>query len=490
MSEILYSAEQVRELDRCAIEDFNIPSYELMCKAGAVLLDIVQLRWSKAQKILIVCGSGNNAGDGYVLAKLLGDDVETDVYSAFEMEEKLSGDAMRAYRDYTATTHKPILTNELPNPNDYDLIVDALFGSGLCRNIEGHFAEIIDSLNNSSIPVLAVDVPSGLNATTGSICGVAICADVTATFIGRKRGLVTNDGPDCSGQIVFDDLSVPKAVFKTLDSSVQRINSDSIKNLSERAKNAHKGSYGSVLLLGANTGMEGAIALAGQACLRVGAGLVKTAGRASIVHMQATPDLMRADVSDSTELNSLVNTMSVIGVGPGLGTDEWAKACFEIIAQSELPMVLDADALNLLAEKKLTISAPQVLTPHPAEAGRLLGCSTQEIQSDRFSAVLEIAKRYRAVVVLKGCGSLVSDGDLVFICDRGNPSMSCAGMGDVLTGVISGLLAQGLSCFDAAKAGVFLHAVAGDLAEQDLNIGLMASDVVEYIPKVLGRVIN
>lgn len=485
MNDFLYSAEQVRELDRRAIEDFHIPSYELMCKAGQVLLDIVQLRWSSAKKILIVCGSGNNAGDGYVLGRLLGSGANVDVYCAMGLEN-LSGDARRAYNDYQSALNCPVL-KELPDLGNYDLIVDALFGSGLCRNVEGHFADIICLLNNANLPILAVDVPSGLNATTGSVCGVAIKATVTATFIGAKRGLLTNDGPDYSGLVFVDELEVPTEVFTSMPVSVRRLTNRVITtHITARARNAHKGSYGSVLLLGANVGMEGAIALAGLACLRVGAGLVKMAGRSGINSMHAIPDLMRVDVSKSENLRSVLPSMSVIAAGPGLGTDDWAETCFELATNSERPMVLDADALNILAQKLKSISAPLILTPHPAEAGRLLSCSTAEIQADRFSAVLEIARRYRAVVVLKGCGTLVSDGDSVFLCDRGNPSMACAGMGDVLTGVISGLLAQGVSVLEAAKAGVYLHAHAGDLAEAELGRGLTASDVAAYLPRALG----
>lgn len=483
MNDYLYSAEQVRELDRRAIEDFQIPSYELMCKAGQVLLDIVHLRWSTAKKILIVCGSGNNAGDGYVLGRLLDTGAKVDVYTAMDLEH-LSGDARRAYNDYQKALNRPVLS-KLPDLANYDLIVDALFGSGLCRNVEGHYADIIQSLNDSKLPILAVDVPSGLNATTGSVCGIAVKASVTATFIGSKRGLLTNDGPDYSGLLIVDELGVPADVFATLPGSVQRLTPKIMNHISDRTQNAHKGSYGSVLLLGANTGMEGAVALTGLACLRVGAGLVKTAGRSGINNMLAIPDLMRVDVSDSEHLRSVLPSMSVLAAGPGLGMDDWAKACFELITNASQPMVLDADALNILAQDNKTITAPLILTPHPAEAGRLLGCSTTKVQADRFSAVVDIARRYRAVVVLKGCGTLISDGEVTFVCDRGNPSMACAGMGDVLTGVISGLLALGLPAFEAAKAGVYLHAYAGDLAEAELGTGLTASDVAGYIPRAL-----
>lgn len=482
MNEYLYSAEQVRELDRRAIEDFDIPSYELMCRAGQGLLDIIQLRWASANKVLIVCGSGNNAGDGYVLGRLLvATNANVDVYSASELSS-LSGDAKHAYDEYRTAGARSVLS-ELPDLGHYDLIVDALLGSGLCREVEGRFADLIAFINQSDIPVLAVDVPSGLNATTGAVCGVAVKSDVTATFIGAKRGLLTNDGPDCSGLVFVDDLRLPKEVFDGLAVTVQRLTKSALGCIAPRARNAHKGSYGSVLLVGANVGMEGAIALAGLACLRCGAGLVKIAGRSGISNLSALPDLMRIDVSRSDDLAPVLSSMSVIAAGPGLGTDEWAKACFDLVTTSGKPLVLDADALNILAKTKISLSTPLVLTPHPAEAARLLGCTTQEIQADRFTSVLAIAKQYNAVVVLKGCGTLVSDGEDIFLCDRGNPSMACAGMGDVLTGVISGLLAQGLSAFNAAKAGVYLHAYAGDLADTELGVGLTASDVAAYLPK-------
>lgn len=478
MNQYLYSAEQVRELDRLAIEVFHTPSYELMCRAGQALLDIVQMRWAYAKRILIVCGSGNNAGDGYVLARLLATGVDVDIYSPMELSS-LTGDAERAYIDYQTAGGRSTLKSA-PDLQAYDLIVDALLGSGLCRDVDGQLADVITQINACKLPVLAVDVPSGLNASTGAVCGVAVKATVTATFIAAKRGLLTNDGPDYAGRVFVDDLNLPSEVFASLSVCVQRL---SRGNVDSRARNAHKGSYGSVLLLGANTGMEGAIALAGSACLRVGAGLVRIAGRTGINNLLAMPDLMRHDASQPESLKQVLASSSVIAVGPGLGTDDWANACFELATNSGQMMLLDADALNILAQNKQALSIPLILTPHPAEAGRLLACTTKDIQADRFSAVVEIANRYNAVVVLKGCGTLISDGESVYLCDRGNPSMASAGMGDVLTGVISGFLAQGVPAFEAAKTGVYLHATAGDLADAGLGVGLTASDVIDYLPK-------
>ncbi len=484
MNNRLYDAAQVRELDRIAIEDFSTPSYTLMCRAGKALADTVQLRWPASERILILCGAGNNGGDGYVLAGLLASShIQLSVHSTVE-PDKLRGDAKRAYQDYMATPGARVSVGEVAAPESFDLIVDAIFGSGLCRKVEGSLARLIQRLNAANKPILSVDVPSGLDASTGTVLGTSIRADVTMTFIGLKRGLLTNDGPDHTGQIFLDELGVSSRVFDRLPCSVYRTDSwEGLEDYMARKRNTHKGSYGRVAVVGGNHSMQGAAELCAVAALRSGAGLVRTGTRTGSGQCELLPDLIRNPLSDGTQCAILFKEADVLAVGPGLGQDSWAESLYRACLQFQGPCVYDADALNLLAENPIRLNKECVLTPHPAEAARLLACITPDVQKDRFTAVKALADKYNAVVVLKGCGTLISDGEQVWLSDKGNPGMSCAGMGDVLTGAIAGLLGQGLSPIQAAVYGVSWHARAGDSAYSDLGNSLLASDVLDRLAR-------
>ncbi len=479
----LYSAEQIRALDRIAIKFCCISSYALMTRAGTALLDLIHLRWTGARRILIFCGAGNNAGDGYVLARLLKQvNKYITVYSAVEIR-LLKGDAKRACADYLAQPGTSVLCDEMPEIGEYDLVVDALLGSGLSRPVVGRLARIIEVINTSTNPVLAVDVPSGINASTGGIMGVAVRSSATLTFIAQKRGLLTQDGPDYCGELFVDKLNLPNKIYRQVPSNIETIDPTRLINkFRTRKLNTHKGCFGNLLIAGGTNGMEGAVILAAHAALVSGAGLVRMASWSNACGISRMPDLIRVDLTDLKNFKIECKQNDVIAIGPGLGSDDWAKDLLQLVLAVNTVKVLDADALNLLAEQPQKLGELCVITPHPAEAARLLGRETREIQSDRFTAVMALSKKYRCTVILKGCGTLVCNGEETRLCTDGNPAMAVAGMGDVLTGIVAALLGQGFSSFEAAQLAVCLHAQAGDRAYRERDNGLLASHLLDYLP--------
>ena len=482
----LYCADQVRELDRLAIEYYGVHGIALMNAAGQALFDQLRHHWPWVRRIAVVCGAGNNAGDGYVVARLAHQaGLEVEVYFLTE-GASLGGDAHRAWAE-AEDAGVSMVRFDGQRIDAHELIIDALLGTGLHGPVEGLMAEAIAAINAAGVPVLAADLPSGLSADSGCVQGEAVRADVTVSFIGLKRGLFTAEGPDHCGRLVFHDLHIPDAVYGHLEPCAERLDYPrAAKWLVPRSRNAHKGDFGHVLIVGGEQGMGGAARLAGEGALRVGAGLVSLATRAShAVEIAAMrPELICHGVEQPTELLPLLQRASVVVVGPGLGQGEWGRAILSTVLESRLPMVLDADALNLLALDPVR-HAHWVLTPHPGEAGRMLACSSAEIQQDRFAAIAALEASYGGIVVLKGCGTLVLDSQgRLSLCSEGNPGMASAGMGDVLSGVIGGLLAQGYSQDDAACLGVVLHAQAGDRAAQEGERGLLASDVLSHLRTV------
>jgi NAD(P)H-hydrate epimerase len=483
---LLFTCEQVRALDRCAI-DGGIPGFELMARAARAALDTLRRRWSDARSICALCGPGNNGGDGFLLAALAREaGLEAEVVA---ISEHASGDAGLARARYQRGGGEVMpVDTRLPQA---DVYVDGLFGSGLNRAPSGAAADLIHMLNGQSKPVLAVDVPSGLNADTGTPFDPCVRAAATACFVGWKRGLFTAHGPDCCGDCTLATLDVPPSVHASQISAAILLTPEA---LPPRARDSHKGRYGHVLALGGDIGAGGAVRLCAEAAVRVGAGLVSIATREANVSpiLAARPELMPRGVHVPRNLQPLLASANVLAIGPGLGRDEWGQGLWQAALDSGKPTVLDADGLNLLAEYERGLPEHTVLTPHPGEAARLLGNSTTEVQADRFAAARRLAERYQSVVVLKGAGSLIAspDGD-VAVCPWGNPGMASGGMGDVLTGVIAGLLAQGLGAWDAACLGVGVHARAGDLAARAGERGLLASDLFAYLRALVnGRVGN
>ncbi len=491
----LYTASQVHRLDKCAIEDHGIPGIDLMELAGCSVFEQARLKFPKSRHWLIFCGGGNNGGDGYIVARLAREAGLDVVVCALKSTDSLSGDAATAasrWQQAGGETHAwPVLGIE-----SYDLVVDALLGTGLDRSVAGHYGDAIELINQAAAGVVAVDIPSGLNADTGQVMGKAIEADLTVTFIGRKRGMYTAHGPDFAGSIKFSDLQTPDSVRDSIPDTGILIGENKIReNLPPRRRNSHKGSFGWVLGVGSNTGMSGALRLCGEAALRSGAGKVTLAthpAHAALLNL-ACPELMVRGVEDKEQLQNLLQQVDVVVTGTGLGRDSWSEEMFRVCMKTPARVVLDADGLNILAGLFAEMADGDlplgnwILTPHPAEAGRLLGIPASEVQHDRVTRAQQLAQRYNAIVVLKGCGTVIADQNGRYaICPLGNPGMASAGSGDVLAGVIAALLAQGLSLWEAATTGVVAHAWAGDIAAGLLGErGMLASDITQQLPTVL-----
>jgi NAD(P)H-hydrate epimerase len=481
----LYTVAQVRAFDRAAIDVHGIPGYVLMQRAAAAAFGRLQMRWPQACSLVVVCGGGNNGGDGYVLARIARD-AHLHVHLVALEPPRAGSDAEHACSDWVATGGT-VLAGDAPLP-PADVIVDAIFGTGLTRAPEGIAQRWIEAINASGRPVLALDVPSGVNADSGDAPGVAVRADATASFVAHKRGLFTGAARDHCGDLGLDTLGVPDAVFAAANADATLLDGATICQwLPPRSNNAHKGNFGHVLAIGGDAGLGGAIRLAGEAALRVGAGLVSVATRSAHVTAlnAARPELMAAGVEGPQELEALLQRASVVAVGPGLGQRAWGHALWHAALGAGKPLVLDADALNLLARDRAALGSVAVLTPHPGEAARLLDTDTATIAKDRFAAARSLAQRYTAVTVLKGAGTLIAaPGGDVAVCPWGNPGMASGGMGDVLTGVIAGLLAQRLDAWQAACAGVALHALAGDEAARAGQAGMVAGDLFGPLRKL------
>ncbi|RME34156.1 MAG: NAD(P)H-hydrate dehydratase [Gammaproteobacteria bacterium] len=476
----LYTAQQTRELDRQAIEVHGIPGLTLMQRAGAFAFDCLRQGFPGARRVVVVCGPGNNGGDGHVVARLAHE-------AGLSVRVLMPVDPSRLRGDAATCAEERRLAGVADEPwrpealEDADLVVDALLGTGLDRPVKEELAAVIGAINRTGTPVLAIDIPSGLNADTGQPMGCAVRARLTATFIGRKRGLYTGEGPEHAGEIRFDDLGVPGLIYEAVPTRVSLLGlADLLGMLGPRPRTAHKGHFGHVLVVGGAPGYSGAARMAGEAAMRTGAGLVSLATHPAHAAFAGLlrPELMCHAVSDPEGLGPLLERATVVAVGPGLGQGEWGGALLARLLEWDGPLVADADALNLLAAEPCR-REDWVLTPHPGEAARLLGCPTAAVQADRFAAADELGERYGGTIVLKGAGTLVREpAGGTGVCPLGNPGMASGGMGDVLTGVIAGLIAQGLAPPAAAALGVCLHAAAADLAAREGERGLLAGDVV------------
>ncbi|MGH8160180.1 MAG: NAD(P)H-hydrate dehydratase [Rhodanobacter sp.] len=485
-SRALYTVEQVREIERAALAALGISGHDLMRRAASAALRSLRRHWPQARHVCICCGPGNNGGDGFllgVLAREAGLQVEMVVLGATS-----HGDAALARSEWAAGGRLRLWDAECRLPVT-DVLVDALYGIGLNRAPEPSAARLIDAMHATGKPLLALDVPTGLDADNGYCPGAVIRADVTVTFIAGKRGLHTGRAADQVGELELASLGVPEGACAHVHPDAQLLIADAMP---PRARYANKGDNGHVLVIGGGYGMAGAARLAGESALRAGAGLVSVATRADHVSAlnAARPELMAHAVDEPAALAPLLKRASVLALGPGLGQGDWAHALWQAALDADKPMVLDADGLNLLAHKPCTFTVPTVLTPHPGEAARLLSVSIADIERDRFAAVRELARCYAATVVLKGSGSLIADPDgRLDVCPWGNPGMASGGMGDLLTGVIAALLAQGCTAWQAACLGVGLHARAGDLAAQHGERGLLASDLLAPL-RALGNGIS
>ena len=451
-----------------------------MKRAGAAAVRAARDRFPDARRWQVICGAGNNGGDGYVVARLAAHDGIVVSVLTLAATESLRGDSATAYADFAAEGGVV-----MPWAGDLDaeaeLLVDAILGNGIGRDVGAEFAQAVAAINAHSANVHALDIATGINGDTGAVMGSAVVADLTTTFVGLKSGLFLGAGPNHCGEITFADLDIGDDCRASIPAIYERLHDDLLlESLPRRARGAHKGDFGHVLVVGGGPGMPGAARLCGEAALRAGAGRVSIATHpehAALV-TAARPELMSHGVAGAADLGKLLETADVVAFGPGLGQSDWSRELYTVVAESTRPSVWDADALNLLATMP-EASDKRVITPHPGEAANLLGISSTLIQADRPAALDALAAKYGGMVVLKGAGTLISSPRGVpRVCTSGNPGMAAAGMGDLLTGVIAALLAQGLSQSVAAAAGVELHARAGDVAATAGERGMLASDLL------------
>ncbi len=496
-----YSAKAVREIDYLMVDQGYVDtSYELMNRAAQSMLDFISRSYSHIHHITIVCGAGNNAGDGYVLARLASQEdneahLKVHLVSIID-PEKLSGDAHHACQGWLESGGT-IHSLEETHFTATDLIVDALIGTGLNRALEDEWHDAATMINNSSKPVISVDIPSGLSADTGSTHGVAVRATHTITFIAQKMGMYTAKARHYCGEMHFASLGVADSLYTDIKHSATLMEWNEIaRQLPCRSPTSHKGDNGHLLIIGGDYGMSGACRIAGEAALRAGAGLVSIATRKDNINAvnSARPELMVHGVETAQDLEPLLKKATAIAIGPGLGTQQWGMALLDRVIkllkhQSEnnvkqVTCVIDADALNIMARHNFVIHDPEIIyTPHFGEASRLLHHSTEfpSVESDRFQMIRALKQKYHGIFILKGAGTLVNLDDNISICPYGNEGMASAGMGDCLTGIIGALLAQKLPTSYAAQLGVCLHAKAGDLASLDGKKGMIVSDL---LPKI------
>lgn len=509
----IVSAAQMKELDRRTIAEAKVPGATLMERAGSGVVTAMERAAGSlsGKTVAILCGKGNNGGDGFVVARLLRKRRARIRVLLLAHPGDLSGDAKTMHRKFLSVAGaKSVLAAPAPDAIrdalvQSDMIVDALLGTGLSATVSAPYRAAIEAINEASVPVVAVDLPSGIHADTGAVMGAAVRADMTVTFGLPKLGLYTGAGLDHAGRIEVVDIGIPRTFVETIASRVSLITMETVRRLiPDRRVSSHKGTYGHAGIVAGSVGKTGAAAMAARAALRVGAGLVTVATPASVndtleaklleamtVPMPETKarTLARAGLE---EILSFVNARTAVAIGPGLTTHpETVELIHALLPRLEKPSVLDADALNALAGRTSLVEqckVPPILTPHPGEMARLVeGASARAINDDRIGAAMAFAQGRRVMLVLKGARTVVAHPDgRAAVCPTGNPGMATAGTGDVLTGMIVGLLAQGLSPWDAACAGTYLHGLAGDLAAAERGLaGMIAGDVIEQIPHAL-----
>jgi len=485
----IYSSEQVRSFDRRATAELGIDAFELMRRAAGASLDFLRQRWPGARSLEVYCGPGNNGGDGYALAALAtAAGLEARAVAVTD-PEKLRGAAADAFAmARKARVAVQAFAAASDRAFEADVVVDALLGTGLSRSPAAEIAAAIAAINSADCPVLALDIPTGLDSDSGEVHGTAVEADASITFVGLKAGLFLGSGPDLRGELEFAGIGLPPAIFSGVLPVLVRCDAEDLVRLfSRRSRTSHKGLNGRVLVVGGAQGMAGAARLAAEAALRAGAGLVHAAVAPNCVAqvMAGRPEIQCRGVDGPDDLADLVAAADVVVIGPGLGRDSWGERLASALLAARTPLVVDADALNFLAGHPAR-RHDWVLTPHAGEAGRLLGRTAAAVQVGRAGAIRELTRRYGGIAVLKGACSLIAQddettADTPSVCDYGNPGMATAGMGDVLAGVIAAAIGQFGFSRQTVEGAVVAHALAGDDAARDGERGLLASDLFPYL---------
>lgn len=490
----LYSIKDARNIDQSALQQMNDSGILLMKRAGAAALSELLEAFGHPSLITVFCGSGNNAGDGYILAALASQKNIPVELIELGNPKKFSQETLQArtFAEQSKVTFFAYDNGIHPNEG---VIVDSLLGIGCSGTLKEPYAQAVKIINDAGLPVLSIDVPSGLDADTGAVVSEAVKADITVTFVCAKKGLFTARGPAFCGDIIYHSLDIPPAIFQQFDPAAQLLDSFSLIDLLPQMEaDIHKYQRGHCMVIGGDLGFGGAAVLAAEASLKTGCGLTSVATQPQHIGaiLARCPEVMAHGVSSGQQLEPLLERPSVLVVGPGLGRSPWSEQMLQKALNSGLPLILDADALNILAEGRLANQSKErqwIMTPHPGEAARLLNTSVTEVQADRFAAARKIQEKYKALVVLKGAGTVIAaENAVIKVCPYGNPAMATAGMGDVLSGIIGALLAQGLSMQESAELGCCLHSCAADIAVSERGSrGLVASDLFLYLHQLLNR---
>ena len=512
----LVTAGQMQDLDHKTIQECGIPGIVLMENAGRGAAELLMRSFPEAHKgrVIILAGRGNNGGDGFVIARHLknwGLNAEVFLFSSID---DVKGDALTNLQvwlnmggELVEVIYKGDFARMKREFSGASLFVDAIFGTGLNSEVEGHLKEVISFINTLAQPVMAVDIPSGLDATRGKVLGAAIQATLTATFGLAKIGQVIEPGASYVGALEVIDIGIPRNLIEGADIKTRLIDHEELdlRFLAPRSPKAHKGDYGHLFVLAGSPGKTGAAAMVCQGALRTGTGLVTLGIAASlnpILEAKLT-EAMTEPIPDATDgylsadalerIRQLLEGKTALALGPGISTrSQVQEFIVELIPKVTIPLVIDADGITALAQRPEILKeckSTVVLTPHPGEMARLVGTTTQTVQEDRIGVAKEFASSFGCIVVLKGNRTVIATPEEVYINPTGNPGMASGGTGDVLTGMIGGLIAQGLPPLEAAKWGVFLHGLAGDIAAKELGeIPLIAGDIVDYLPDALSEV--
>lgn len=491
----LPTGEQMRRADLYTIEEIGVPSMVLMERAALEVVRCMEEEQLDFRKVLVICGSGNNGGDGYAIARLLhlkGHDVT--IFFAGNSQKRSEENAQQA--KIAAHYEIPVITNL--GTEEYSVIIDALFGTGLKREVTGHYREVLCSVNQMAGKKVAVDLPSGIHDTTGARMGIAFCADLTVAIAFPKRGLFLQEGNVCAGKILTGDIGISSETFSEGTVTFGYEKQDLFLGFPKRKKNSHKGSYGKVLMIAGSKGMSGAAYLSAKAAYAVGAGLVQiyTHEENRVILQQLLPEVIITtyDTFDSEQLEKLIQWADLIGIGCGLGKSDTAERVIQYTLKRALvPCVVDADGINILSKHMEWIeetNALIVLTPHMKEMSRMLQCSVKELIEQRMEKLHAFVERYKVVCVLKDARTLVAkEHQNTYLNLSGNAAMAKAGSGDVLAGVIVGILAQQCEPYTSACLGVFLHGLAGDMARDKKGAySVLASDLVAEISSVLKNI--
>lgn len=513
------TSKEMQNIDRKAIETYNIPGIVLMENAGIRLVEVLEELYDDLidKKIAIFAGKGNNGGDGFVVARhLTNKEINTKVF-LLTSRNKLSGDAklnldiiLKMGIEIEELEEKKDLRELRSKIDSFDIIIDAIFGTGLVSEVKGYYKDIINMINKSQKKVISIDIPSGLSSDTGEILGEHIKSDVTVTFGLPKRGHLLYPAAKSVGELRVLDISIPKHIIDEEDIKVNLLDEKDIKKIIHpREADAHKGTYGHTLIVAGSLGKSGAAALAGLGTLRSGAGLVTLALPKSLCYSAASSfvELMTYPLYETEEgtisekaVDQIIeksNQMSVAVIGPGITTHpKTVKFLIDMLKRLSIPILIDADGINGLAihgpDFLKKIKAPLILTPHPGEMARLTKMSVKDIQKDRLNTAADFSKKYNVFLALKGARTVISDPDgNLYINPTGNPGMATAGSGDILSGIIGGFIAQGIEPLDALKAGIYLHGLAADIAVISKGeAALITGDILDALPEAMNCIVN